>query len=74
MILELYELYQMFNWKDTLSLIYFTAAFIGSQHFYNFFPLFIDEFLYSAQLMSQITPLEVEILFLLCNLIHPRGG
>lgn len=33
-----------------------------------------DEFLYSAQLMSQITPLEVEILFLLCNLIHPRGG
>lgn len=33
-----------------------------------------DEFLYSAQMMSQITPLEVDILFVLCNLIHPRGG
>ncbi|XKL60264.1 hypothetical protein PGB90_001280 [Kerria lacca] len=33
-----------------------------------------DEFLYSAQMMSQITPLEVDILFLLSNLIHPRGG
>jgi hypothetical protein len=33
-----------------------------------------DEFLYSAQMMSQITPLEVDILFQLCNLIHPRGG
>lgn len=33
-----------------------------------------DEFLYSAQMMSQITPLEVDILFLLCNLIHQRGG
>ncbi|KAG8276353.1 hypothetical protein J6590_067668 [Homalodisca vitripennis] len=29
-----------------------------------------EEFLYSAQMMSQITPLEVDILFLLCHLIH----
>jgi len=29
-----------------------------------------EEFLYSAQMMSQITPLEVDILFLLCHLLH----
>lgn len=32
-----------------------------------------EEFLYSAQMMSQITPLEVDILFHLCHLIHQRG-
>ncbi|XP_014255281.1 calcium-binding mitochondrial carrier protein Aralar1 isoform X2 [Cimex lectularius] len=32
-----------------------------------------EEFLYSAQMMSQITPLEVDILFNLCHLIHQRG-
>ncbi|KAI5724113.1 hypothetical protein M8J76_015557 [Diaphorina citri] len=32
-----------------------------------------EEFLYSAQMMSQITPLEVDILFILCHLIYQRG-
>ncbi|CAH0777344.1 unnamed protein product [Bemisia tabaci] len=32
-----------------------------------------EEFLYSAQMMSQITPLEVDILFSLCHLIGQRG-
>uniref|UniRef100_A0A2S2NFN4 Calcium-binding mitochondrial carrier protein Aralar1 n=1 Tax=Schizaphis graminum TaxID=13262 RepID=A0A2S2NFN4_SCHGA len=33
-----------------------------------------DEFLYSTQVMSQITPLEVDILFTLCHLLHQRAG
>ncbi|CAL1675796.1 unnamed protein product [Lasius platythorax] len=32
-----------------------------------------EEFLYSAQMMSQITPLEVDILFYLCDLLHQTG-
>ena len=32
-----------------------------------------EEFLYSAQMMSQVTPLEVDILFLLCDLLHQNG-
>ena len=32
-----------------------------------------EEFLYSAQMMSQITPLEVDILFQLCDLLHQSG-
>lgn len=32
-----------------------------------------EEFLYSAQMMSQITPLETDILFLLCDLLHQTG-
>ncbi|XP_036140109.1 calcium-binding mitochondrial carrier protein Aralar1 isoform X4 [Monomorium pharaonis] len=32
-----------------------------------------EEFLYSAQMMSQITPLEVDILFQLCDLLHQTG-
>jgi len=32
-----------------------------------------EEFLHSAQMMSQITPLEVDILFLLCDLLHHSG-
>ena len=32
-----------------------------------------EEFLYSAQMMSQITPLEIDILFLLCDLLHQTG-
>lgn len=35
---------------------------------------FVDEFLYSTQVMSQITPLEVDILFTLCHLLHQRAG
>lgn len=34
----------------------------------------LDEFLYSTQVMSQITPLEVDILFTLCHLLHQRAG
>lgn len=37
------------------------------------FCLFLEEFLYSAQMMSQITPLEVDILFHLCDLLHQTG-
>ncbi|XP_026321987.1 calcium-binding mitochondrial carrier protein Aralar1 isoform X2 [Hyposmocoma kahamanoa] len=33
-----------------------------------------EEFLYSAQMMSQITPLEVDILFSLCDTIHHTNG
>lgn len=33
-----------------------------------------DQFLYSAQMMSQITPLEVDILFGLCDQIHQTNG
>ena len=33
----------------------------------------IEEFLHSAQMMSQITPLEVDILFNLCDLLHQTG-
>ena len=29
--------------------------------------------MYSAQMMSQITPLEIDILFLLCDLLHQTG-
>ena len=29
-----------------------------------------EEFLYSAQMMSQITPLEIDVLFVLCDLLH----
>lgn len=32
-----------------------------------------EEFLHSAQMMSQITPLEVDILFNLCHLLHQTG-
>ncbi|XP_043483185.1 calcium-binding mitochondrial carrier protein Aralar1 isoform X1 [Leptopilina heterotoma] len=32
-----------------------------------------EEFLHSAQMMSQITPLEVDILFHLCDLLHHTG-
>lgn len=32
-----------------------------------------DEFMYSAQAMSQVTPLEVDILFQLCDAIHQTG-
>lgn len=32
-----------------------------------------EEFLHSAQMMSQITPLEVDILFKLCDLLHQTG-
>lgn len=34
----------------------------------------LDEFLYSTQVMSQITPLEVDILFTLCHLLHQKAG
>ncbi|XP_053603299.1 calcium-binding mitochondrial carrier protein Aralar1 isoform X1 [Plodia interpunctella] len=33
-----------------------------------------EEFLHSAQMMSQITPLEVEILFTLCEMLHHTNG
>lgn len=33
-----------------------------------------EEFLHSAQMMSQITPLEVDILFALCDMIHQTNG
>ncbi|XP_051160959.1 calcium-binding mitochondrial carrier protein Aralar1 isoform X3 [Leptopilina boulardi] len=33
-----------------------------------------EEFLHSAQMMSQITPLEVDILFHLCDLLHHTGS
>ncbi|CAH0729174.1 unnamed protein product, partial [Brenthis ino] len=33
-----------------------------------------EEFLHSAQMMSQITPLEVDILFTLCDMIHQTNG
>ncbi|XP_015606454.1 calcium-binding mitochondrial carrier protein Aralar1 isoform X2 [Cephus cinctus] len=33
-----------------------------------------EEFLHSAQMMSQITPLEVNILFELCDLLHQTGS
>ncbi|XP_068985225.1 calcium-binding mitochondrial carrier protein Aralar1 isoform X1 [Bombus flavifrons] len=33
-----------------------------------------ERFLYSAQMMSQITPLEVDILFQLCDLLHQTGS
>ena len=32
-----------------------------------------EEFLHSAQMMSQITPLEVDILFQLADLLHQTG-
>ncbi|XP_026666501.1 calcium-binding mitochondrial carrier protein Aralar1 isoform X2 [Ceratina calcarata] len=33
-----------------------------------------ERFLHSAQMMSQITPLEVDILFQLCDLLHQTGN
>ncbi|XP_050664081.1 calcium-binding mitochondrial carrier protein Aralar1 isoform X1 [Leptidea sinapis] len=33
-----------------------------------------EEFLHSAQMMSQITPLEVDILFTLCDMMHNSNG
>lgn len=33
-----------------------------------------EEFLHSAQMMSQVTPLEVDILFTLCDMIHQTNG
>ncbi|KAL0832532.1 hypothetical protein ABMA28_000742 [Loxostege sticticalis] len=33
-----------------------------------------EEFLHSAQMMSQITPLEVDILFTLCDTLHNTNG
>lgn len=32
-----------------------------------------EELMYSAQTMSQITPLEVDILFQLCDILHQAG-
>jgi len=32
-----------------------------------------EDFIYSAQMMSQITPLEIDVLFSLCSLIHATG-
>ncbi len=34
---------------------------------------FAEEFMHSAQMMSQITPLEIDILFHLCDLLHQTG-
>lgn len=34
---------------------------------------YVEEFMHSAQMMSQITPLEVDILFHLCDLLHQTG-
>ncbi|KAI4491263.1 hypothetical protein M0802_010297 [Mischocyttarus mexicanus] len=39
----------------------------------NNMELIKQEFLHSAQMMSQITPLEVDILFHLCHLLHQTG-
>lgn len=36
-------------------------------------PITKDELLYSSQIMSQITPLEVDILFKLASVIHQTG-
>lgn len=32
-----------------------------------------EEFMHSAQAMSQMTPLEVDILFQLCDILHQSG-
>ena len=45
---------------------------LDSPHF-KVFTFFSEEFLHSAQMMSQITPLEVDILFVLCDLLHQTG-
>ena len=45
-------------------------AFLLQVELWFFFP---EEFLHSAQMMSQITPLEVDILFVLCDLLHQTG-
>lgn len=37
------------------------------------YPITKDELLYSSQIMSQITPLEVDILFKLASVIHQTG-
>ena len=52
----------VFLWKIEKKIIYSN---------YTFFC--IEEFLHSAQMMSQITPLEVDILFNLCDLLHQTG-
>lgn len=36
-------------------------------------PITKDEFLHSARVMSQITPLEIDILFQLTNVLHQTG-
>lgn len=36
-------------------------------------PITKDELLYSSQVMSQVTPLEVDILFKLASVIHQTG-
>ncbi|CAG2060845.1 unnamed protein product [Timema podura] len=47
--------------------------FVCSEDSNTCFTLPPEEFLHSAQMMSQITPLEVDILFLLCDLLHQTG-
>jgi solute carrier family 25 aspartate/glutamate transporter 12/13 len=39
----------------------------------RFEPISKDELLYSAQTMSQITPLEIDILYQLAGAIHQTG-
>jgi len=46
---------------------------IFSNLIYDQFLTVSEEFLQSAQMMSQITPLEVDILFLLMDLCHQTG-
>ena len=53
----------MFLWIERLK-----KKYLFKLHFFC-----IEEFLHSAQMMSQITPLEVDILFNLCDLLHQTG-
>lgn len=39
----------------------------------HFISFLTEEFMHSAQMMSQITPLEVDILYQLCDLLHQTG-
>ncbi|XP_011498371.1 PREDICTED: calcium-binding mitochondrial carrier protein Aralar1 [Ceratosolen solmsi marchali] len=47
--------------------------YLNATHGHRYQEVTKEEFLHSAQMMSQITPLEVDILFHLCDLLHHTG-
>lgn len=49
-------------------------VYLNATHGHRTYEVTKEEFLHSAQMMSQITPLEVDILFTLCDMIHHTNG
>ena len=60
------------NWGFSIEDIYLTfqKVYLNATNGSRSLEITKEEFLYSAQMMSQITPLEIDVLFVLCDLLH----